>query len=47
MKDILVGANFVILDGDTFQLQIIVSFVETILINAMLIGNDLSELSSY
>jgi hypothetical protein len=43
----LVGTDLVVIDGDTFQLQVIVSFVKTILVDTVLVGNDLPEVGTY
>ena len=47
MGNTLVGTDLVVIDGDTFQLQVIVSFVKTILVDTVLVGNDLPELGTY
>jgi hypothetical protein len=45
MRNVPVGTDLVVVDGDTLQLQIVVSFVK-ILIETVLVGNDLPELTS-
>ena len=43
---ILVGADFVVVHVDTLKLEVVVALVETIRLNAVLIGDDLPELGT-
>ena len=45
--NVLVGTDLVVVDGDTFHLQVIVSFVKTTLVDTVLVGNDLPERGTY
>ena len=42
-RNVLVGTDLGIVNGDTFQLQVISSLVKAILIDAMLVGNNFPE----
>lgn len=45
--NILVGPNLVVVNVDPFQLKIVISLVETIPLNAMLVRDDFPELGTY
>lgn len=42
-RDILVSANLVIIDRDSFKLKVIIAFVKAVAFDPMLIRNDLPE----
>lgn len=42
-RNILVGTDLIVVDGDTFQLQVIGPLVKTILIDTVLVGDNLPE----
>jgi hypothetical protein len=44
---ILVGTDLVVVDRDPLELEVVVSLVDTIRPNTMLIGDDLPELGTY
>ena len=44
---ILVGADFVVVHVDTLELEVVVALVETVRLNAVLIGDDLPELGTW
>ena len=44
---ILVGADFVVVHVDTLKLEVVVALVETVRLNAVLIGDDLPELGTW
>ena len=46
-RDILVRADLVVVYRDTLQLQVVGAFVETILVDAVLVGNNLPELGTF
>ena len=45
--NVLVSTNLVVVDGDTLRLEVIVSFVKTVLVDTVLVGNKRPELSTY
>ena len=46
-RDILVRADFVVVDVDALELEVVVALVETVRLNAVLIGDDLPELGTW
>ena len=45
-RNILVRANFVVVDVDTLELEVVVALVQAVAINAMLVRDDLPELGT-
>jgi len=45
--NVLVGTDLVVVDRDTLQLQVIGALVETILVDAVFVGNNLPELGTF
>ena len=45
--NVLVRANFVVVDVDALELEVVVALVETIRLDAVLIRDDLPELGTY
>jgi hypothetical protein len=45
-RNVLVGTYFIIVDGNTLQLQVEVAFVDTIRANTMLVGDNFPELGT-
>lgn len=46
-RDILVRADFVVVDVDALELEVVVALIETIRLDAVLIRDDLPELGTY
>jgi hypothetical protein len=46
-RNVFVGSDLVVIDRDTFQLEVGGSFVETVSLDTMLIGDDFPELGTY